>query len=288
MSTPPANAQAINLVCPIVTHDFPRLNILYTTLQRYWVIPDYTFFIISPDGRNPYEHDDRVVALKDSDVIANINDIDFKDLGWWKQQAIKIAMAPRLTSDTVLILDADCFMLKPLPYADIFTAEGKIRTRKYGTSWDNWYGGSRAILGKEINPALIPSQRIDVTPTILSRHILQSLNTWIERTHGWDWMFYNILPRPKTHPDHAWTEYCLYHLHALETDLWDKYHEFDDFYLYGNCYWNPQQADEWDPTPSFANPDFYFTVAQSIGHKPASWVWNKIRQYVTGPKVYNV
>lgn len=288
MSTPPANAQSINIVCPVVTHDFPRLNILYATLQRYWVIPDYTFFIISPEGRNPYEHDDRVVALKDSDVIANINHNDFKDFGWWKQQAIKIAMSRRLTSDVALIMDADCFMVQPMYPHDFLTPDGKIRMKQNGSSWDNWYGGSRAFLGKPIDSEPVPSHRIDVTPVMLARPILLSLADWIEKHYGWDGMFRNIWPCAKTHPDHVWTEYCLYHLYAVETGLWDQYHEFDDFCMYGNSYWNPQQAETWNPADSFTSSNFYFTVAQSIAGKPAPWVWNKIRPYVTGPAARNV
>jgi len=78
----------------------------------------------------------------------------------------------------------------------------------------------------------------------------------------------------------TWTEYCLYHIYGMKSRIWDQYHINENINLSGNCFWDAKQAETWDPSLSFNDPDFYFTVAQSISGKSAKWVKEKIADYL--------
>jgi hypothetical protein len=270
----------INIICPVKDQDWGRFDILNHTLNKHLKI-DYKLITISPSGNCPIKNK-KIISYADLDIIPQLNKPIFQKTGWWKQQAIKLAANTKVDSDIALILDADCFMVKDMHYKDIIEDKRiKVKIAK-GGSWDNWYHGSSKILNLNID---YKAGRIGVTPLVLSIPIIKSLESYLTTLYGSPWEYllsnttvYDEKFNPPTSP--TWTEYCLYHIYGVQSGLWNKYHLNTNIDLSGNCFWNTQQADEWDPEKSFINPHFYFSVAQSISGKSSEWVKDKISKYI--------
>lgn len=271
----------ISLVCPVKDSDWDRFDILSDSLKRHMKI-DYKLITISPSGKCPIKNK-KIVSYSDEDIVPGISDHKFKNTGWWKQQLLKLVSYKVCSSEIIIILDADCFMVKDMYLSDIIDSKNRIKIKiSSGGSWDNWYHGSSKILNL---PFDYKHQRIGVTPNILSKTILNNLYNYLTIIYDDpnDYLLSHIMiydTNFEPHDSPTWTEYCMYHIYGVHSKLWDKYHVISDIDLSGNSFWNKEQAEEWDVKKSFDNPSFYFTVAQSIAGQSAEWVKNKIQNYL--------
>lgn len=271
----------ISIICPVKDQDWERFAILYGSLKKHLKIP-YSIISISPSGKCPIK-DKNIISYSDIDIIPELIDKKFNKTGWWKQQALKLASYDKCDSETILILDADCFMVRDMTIKDV-VSEGKIHIKiSKGGSWDNWYQGSNKVLNLDLN---YKDGRIGVTPVILSKKILQGLHNYLTTLYSSPWVYLlsntEVYDKSFDPPNSSrtWTEYCLYHTYGVQSGLWEKYHINTPIDLSGNCFWTADQADTWNPAKSFDNPQFFFTVAQSISGKPAEWVKEKIKQFL--------
>lgn len=271
----------MSIICPVKDQDWDRFSILYKSLIKHLQI-DHEIILVSPSGHNPYKDSNKIRAFSDTDIIPELKNIKYNGVGWWKQQAIKLASCYHIRSDTVLVLDADCIMVKDMCISDIIT-NNKIKIKiSSGGSWDNWYYGSSKILNLDFN---YQQNRIGVTPLILSTNILHGLVSYLTTLYEspWDYLLSNTsIFSDKFNPPSSptWTEYCLYHIYGVNSGLWDNYHLNYDIELSGNSFWNAEEADKWDASKSFNNPDFYFTVAQSIAGKSIDWLKTRIQPFL--------
>lgn len=271
----------LNIICPVKDQDWGRFSILIDSLYKHLKI-DNKIIVISPSGASPIK-DKNISYYKDIDIIPQLINPKYNHTGWWKQQALKLAAVSVTEYENILILDADCFMVKDMYYSDI-CHEDKLKIKiSSGGSWDNWYHGSSKILQMDFT---YKNNRIGVTPVILSRSIMKGLESYLKNLYGdspYEYLLSNTTIlcddfTPKEAP--TWTEYCLYHIYGVNSGLWNNYHINSNLELSGNCFWDSIQAERWDPSKSFNNPSFFFTVAQSIAGKDAEWIKNKIQQFL--------
>jgi hypothetical protein len=278
----------LDIICPVKPEDHDRLAILHRSMCKFLRM-DWRLFIIYPRyspklPKRILADGGRCLALYDDAVLADMpaDPAEWKWPGWWVQQAIKIAMAPWISSPVCLTLDADCLVVKPVGMADLVDFHGRAKTN-YGVhgSWDNWYAGSAALLGTPV-----PTRKIQVTPFLFATPLLKLLYDKLKSLHPeapWTWLLeHSRVPGS----DDCWTEYCLYHCWGEQVEMgkaWERYHVASARWMYGNSAWTPEQANAWEPAKSFEAPhndNFLFSVIQSVCEKPAEWVWERVQQYL--------
>lgn len=68
----------------------------------------------------------RIIAA--GDVTPHPGNVD----GWWHQQALKLAVADKVTADRYVVLDAKTHLIAPLLLSFLETADGRARINRYG------------------------------------------------------------------------------------------------------------------------------------------------------------
>lgn len=271
----------LDIICPYVKRDKDRFLILWKSLQKFLKIPNYRIFLVSEDGDSPVDSP-RIIGLKEKHLDPELNNKQFKNLGWWKQQIIKLLSYKVCDTEPILSIDCDCFLNKNLYIEDLVkNKKPKINISDYGGSWQNWYAGSKII--SQLPYAIDNNKRIGVTPILLSNTILQSLNNYLDIIYDnkTEFLLSHIHGKIFQSPSDTWTEYSLYHIYADYTGMLHRYHYQDpDFHLSGNSFWSEKDVDSWDPSLSFKNPKHIFTVGQSTAKKSAEWVNEKIKDYI--------
>lgn len=271
---------SLDIVCPYIERDKERFYILWESLQKFCKIKNYRLFLVSPSKSRPIKSE-KIIPIKETDLVKEFDDPKYNRVGWWKQQLIKLLSHKICSTEPILILDCDCFLNKNFYYSDI-VSQNKIKLNiNHGESWNNWYYGTQNIL--KIPFDLKRNDRVGVTPFVFSRSILKCIDNYLNLLYSKS-KYKVLLDNIKfAGMDGAtWTEYCLYHIYSDYTGIIDKYHLMDNnFNIAGNCCWLPEQSDSWDPKPSFdSNCNHFFTVFQSTANKPASWVYDKIKDYL--------
>jgi hypothetical protein len=268
----------MDIVCPVQESDFDRFCILYKSLNKFCE-DSFRLYLISPSGESPIISS-KIIPIKESKLDKNISKKLFKNKGWWKQQIIKLLSFKFCEDNAVLVLDSDCFAVKPFTFSK-FLYKNKIKTKvSSGGSFDHWYYGSSDILKLKLN-FNFKQNRVGVTPFIFSNSILEGLYKYLKIIYPdpVKYLLENTSVNPNT--NFIWTEYCLYHIYGKHSGFWDKYHyESQTFDLCGNSFWNYEESLMWDSSKSFENPEFYFTVAQSTAKQSVSWVQERIINYV--------
>jgi hypothetical protein len=277
----------MDIVCPIIERDFERFQTLFRSLEKFCMDP-FTMYLISDTGESPI-YDPKIIPIKETKLDRSLNTKRFHGKGWWKQQVIKLLSFKFCNTPHILSLDADCFAVKPFSFSE-FVLHKKIKTKVSNSgSWENWYVGSSSILKLDLDPNYL-NNRIGVTPFIFSNDILIGLNKYLkslyknpttsmlDNTHIF---LENDNKKIIDNSTAVWSEYCMYHIYGMHSGFWNKYHyNTPNFELYGNSFWNPEDAEKWDPSMSFHKPKFYFSVAQSVAGQSASWVEEQIKLYV--------
>ena len=271
---------SLDIICPCIERDTDRFIILWKSLQKFLQIKDYRIFLVSPSGFSPISSP-HLIPIKEMELDPSLINKEYINDGWWKQQVVKLLSHKLCSSEHILSLDADCFLNKPMSLKDIVNKNRSKLTVSEGGSWDNWYRGSKYIL--KLPYKIDKNKKVGVTPFIFSRTILKGLYKYlsiISKDKVVQYLLDNTSLNSLSKGD-TWSEYCLYHVYADYTGMIDKYHDVDsNFQLYGNCFWNETEADNWDPKQSFDQPDHYFTVAQSIAKKSPEWVYNQVKEYL--------
>lgn len=270
---------SLDIIVPYIDRDRDRFILLWKSIQKYLNIPDFKLYLVSPNGKSPI-NSKNIISIKETDLDPQLNIKRYCGQGWWKQQIIKLSSYKICSSDYILSVDCDCFLNKKFGTKD-YLKSNKCRLKITNSgSWDNWYQGSADILHLPFDK----SNKIGVTPFIFSRKILEGLDKYLTLIYGKDKtavLLEHSLHSKENGLSPVWTEYCLYHIYAQHNDLLFKYHILDNnFVLYDNCFWNEKEADAWDPSISFKNPNHFFTVAQSVANKSGSWVYNKVKKYI--------
>lgn len=270
---------SLDIICPYIEKDKDRFLILWKSLEKFLKIDNYRLFLVSPSGKGPIKSS-KLICIKECDLDSNLSNSSYDNYGWWKQQIIKLLSHKICSSDHILSLDCDCFLNKDLSLDDIIiNKKSKLRISS-GGSWNNWYVASKHML--KLPYKLDSNNTVDVTPFIFSKNILKGLDNYLSIIYQNNHIKYLL---DNTALDlangHVWTEYSLYHIYSDYTGMIDRYHYIDpNFELYGNCFWNEKEANDWNPSLSFDNPKHFFTVAQSTAKKSAEWVNEKIKDYL--------
>lgn len=270
---------SLDIICPYIEKDKDRFLILWKSLEKFLKIDNYRLFLVSPSGKGPIKSS-KLICIKECDLDSNLSNSSYDNYGWWKQQIIKLLAHKLCSSDHILSIDCDCFLNKDLYLENILiNNKSKLCITDNG-SWDNWYRGSSSTLKINWNKL----DKVGVTPFIFSKKILSALDKYLTVLYGKNktsFLLDNTKKCKTANISDVWTEYCLYHIYADYTGMIDKYHYIDpNFELYGNCFWNELEADTWNPSKSFIEPNHFFTVAQSVAKKDAKWVNEKIKDYL--------
>lgn len=272
----------IDCVLPLCRDDIPRAELLLASIGKFFRFGHRLMLVTPRESRDEVvrlsRHASDAVVLLDEDVVPSFADPQAPG-GWWRQQALKLAVSKKIESDYYWILDADCLAVRPI-HLDDFLVDGKGMVHiDPSTDHANWYRGSALVLD-----STIPARRgIQVTPCLLHRDSAREVCRRIEllRNNPWFWLVShtdlgaNGGPWPDT-----WTEYCLYHCWTEQTDLFSRHHHVTETPVYGNCVWFPEDLPRWNPANSFYRPEFLFTVVQSTAKVPLDWLRSQIGPYL--------
>ncbi len=184
-------------------------------------------------------------------------------IGWYKQQALKLAFAAACPAPFCLTLDPDVLLCRRLAPGHL------VRDGKCFTSWmtkaehPHWWLASSGLLGMTLDTSL---RGLNVTPQMLARDIAARLACHL----GVDpWLTLLDSDRP-------WTEYTLYSVFAEQSGLLSQWHR-DDLpegrRLLGRSVWMPENFTNYSLRDIHADPrGAFFTVCASHTMVPASTV----------------
>lgn len=249
--------------------DLHRLKILLASAEKFWFAGD-RILIITPDthvvqaeiGRIAPERI-QVEVLHDDDVFAGFP----KDLSsWWKQQVLKLAANKFVRDDFYLVLDADCFFVRPT-HAEDLIQQGRGRVH-YGEgcaySRMSWYRGCEKLGLPTLDKC------VNVTPFVMNATLAQNALGF-------------VLGQPagvRSIGKLGWSEYTLYQSVAVRDGLWAAHHYATDSHFLGNEVWVRSELPSWDASKSFDHPNFHITLVQSNTGVTADWVWERVGQYL--------
>lgn len=200
----------------------------------------------------------RVVIHTDDEVSSAL-----KMRHWCRQQVLKLAAHKIVASDFYLVLDADCFFVRPTTEHDL-VQDGRGRV-SYGKgraySQGRWYTGCRRL------GVAVPSNAVNMTPFVMHRELAADALGFVQDRLG------SIVTL-------GWSEYTLYHSLAVQNGTWDAHH-YEGEPLLGNEVWTGGRAlTGWDVAKCFAPGNFPLSLVQSSTHVPAEWVWSRVREYI--------
>lgn len=310
------NNQNLDAVLPLTLKDYDRFKILQRSLNLFCKELLGTLWIIVPDAQlaqiRQSIDSENCCVIPESELIPQIK--WFPVQGWYLQQLIKIAIAPRIQTRFYLTLDADVICTKPIQYSDL-VREGRavywaIDSKEYGNAY--WYQWAWDVL--KLQP---PTQYRchNVTPTILSTDAMIQLQCYLRQLSEEElanrpqlsgskrkkflsfasWLIYQALPKTsnlkaqlldyrayliKSLP---WTEYSLYYSFCEAKGLLEKYHIQDpDCICAGEqSIWHENEYENWHPEHCFKGErNFFFCVIQSNTQIPADAVWQKVEKFL--------
>ncbi len=272
----------MDAVLPLTSADLDRAEqILVPSLLRHYrdlgrllvVCPPRDLVAISTRLQHP-----RIRVLDEATLVPEFAACDRLGLpkvsGWFRQQLVKLAIAPHLQSDFVLTLDADVIALSDFADADCIQHGRAIRHRHSKDSNPQWLDWAARVLGL---PEL--DYQPGVTPAILSRSALLELGDYISRRPHPTSARFRVgvwLGRlsPRWHVDTwrgrliaslPWTEYSLYDTFLAGTGRFSSVHsEPTDTLLLANSVWEAPDFADWRPLPrDQQGRKILFSVVQS-------------------------
>jgi hypothetical protein len=174
-----------------------------------------------------------LVFVPEEEVVPGIG--AHRAIGWYKQQALKLAFAQAGPAPFCLTLDPDILLCRRLRVTDL-VADGRCFT-----SWmskaehPHWWAASADILGVGVDPS---RPGLNVTPQMLAREVAHGLGTHLALRLGAGDPWLALLDVAK-----SWTEYTLYALYAESSGLLERYHRPDlpgGRRLLGRSVWKPE------------------------------------------------
>ena len=293
----------LEAVLPVIKKDVERLKILDKSITKFFADLKLIWTVV-PENEVEYFRSvlttDRYKIISENKLIPEFDIGINQDIpGWNRQQLIKLAIAPHVSSNFYLTLDADVIVVKPVSYSDlVIKGRGIVKrsTKDYHAIWYEW---ATRVLGLERS-----GYTHGVTPAIFNKEAMLKLHEYLESRSNWaiktlcslakilknrlwssgsknavkrycGWRNFLIRNLP-------WTEYSLYHTYLEAKKLFDRYH-FDggEFAIYGKSVWQKHEFDDWDPRECFfAEEKIWFTVVQSNTGIPAEYVWEKVKQFL--------
>jgi hypothetical protein len=187
-------------------------------------------------------------------------------IGWYKQQALKLAFSRHATAPFYLTLDPDIMLCRPLAASDL------VRDGRCFTSWmtkaehPHWWEASGRVLGVVPTPA---TRGLNVTPNMLATEAVRAL--------GDDLAARLAAPDPwlaLLDVQERWTEYTLYSVFAEATGALARLHR-DDLpdgrRLLGRSVWTPANFENYSLIDIHEDPaGAFFSVCASHTMVPAA------------------
>jgi hypothetical protein len=294
----------LDAVLPLTTGDVERAQILFRSLERFFE-PLHTCFVVAPDHdlaavrrRVPRE---RYSVLGESEVIPEIayfrvtarlrgklRVVGPPIHGWFVQQLVKLAIAPRIGTAFYLTLDADVFCVRPTRYRDL-VREGRALVQTSPPNHPEWNDDAERVLGLPRS-----GRQYAVTPAVLSRDAVTALARHLEgRVPPRLQRLAARAPHPRVRDVLAswrsfllrnlpWTEYAVYHTFLEQTGLFDAYHVLGgDDAIYANVVWMESQFEDWNADAIFhGDGGPCFSAVQSATRISPDQVWAKIEQHL--------
>src|SRR5262249_19098591 len=193
----------------------------------------------------------------------------FSVKGWYRQQLVKLAIAPRVTTAFYVTLDADVICTRPFSSGD-FIKEGRALSGRYqGPTHADWYAWAERVL------QLKRSGWVHcVTPSVLSREAVIRLSEYLtalqssrsrNSADGEGGLSKPLYPgwRGYLLANVPWTEYALYFTYLEATGLYEEFHFAADRHIYADCVWQRDHFAGWKPEKIFGAGEHCFTVVQS-------------------------
>lgn len=199
----------------------------------------------------------RLDVISENEVIPGIS--EHRAIGWYKQQALKLAYSARCPSPFYLTLDPDVLLIRPLRLGDL------VNDGRCYTSWmtkaehPHWWDASASVLDVTADPA---RRGLNVTPNLLSSDVARALGHALTTRLASDAPWLALLDVDKT-----WTEYTLYSVFAETSGLLARHHR-DDLpqgrRLLGRSVWTPENFENYSLDAIHADPNgAFFTVCAS-------------------------
>ncbi|MBV9811957.1 MAG: hypothetical protein JO326_04350 [Acetobacteraceae bacterium] len=187
-------------------------------------------------------------------------------IGWYKQQALKLAFTAQAQAPFVLALDPDILLCRTLRADDL------VRDGRCYTSWmtkaehPHWWAASSALLGMTPDPA---RAGLNVTPNMLAADIGCALGRYLAQRLGADNPWLALLDQ-----DVRWTEYTLYSVYAECAGLLDARHRGDlpqGRRLLGRSVWTRENFENYSLAAIHEAADgAFFTVCASHTFVPTA------------------
>src|SRR5262245_28245885 len=198
-------------------------QLLWPSFRAHWRRLDRTPWLIicPPDDIDTIEK--RMETMGASTVEVLSEDLLLPALhgrhGWHKQQLLKLAASQAVQTPHYLLLDADVMLMRPTSTEDLMPGGRPRLGARRGSDHPNWWQASGRMLKPPIS--ILPEDRVmGVTPAILktdlARRVLPEVARRNDADDGAAWLY----ERRKE----GWSEYTLYWLLALETDVAGEWH----------------------------------------------------------------
>jgi len=262
-------------------------------MRSCWVVtPDEDFAVLAAAIT-----DARYTLVRESEIVPEFR--SFQKLnGWFKQQAIKIAIARLIKTKFYLTLDADLVCWKMLRHSDLVRHNRAGCYIQPSDLHPEWYKSSERVLRLPRSGACH-----GVTPAVLSRkcmlmmqkhlsHLAEHnllVTEWLDchrslspqasrstkATDSRPWVVYLLMNTP-------WTEYSLYYTFLEATEKFDAHHFRTEHCLYStNSLWHANQVSSWDPHGRPARDDHsFFLVVQSNSGVASGYAREKLARYL--------
>jgi hypothetical protein len=276
--------------------DLARFRILERSIELFWN-DLHICWVVTPDKEHAQIkksiHDNRYRVIPEGLIIPETEAL-FSVKGWYRQQLVKLAIAPRVTTPFYVTLDADVICTRAFS-SDDFIKEGRAISGRYrGPTHAEWYAWAERVL------KLKRSGWVHcVTPSVLSREAVLRLAEYLttlssSRSQGSEagesgssprlypgWRGYLLANVP-------WTEYTLYFTYLEATGLYEDFHFASDRHIYADCVWQRDQFAAWQPEKIFHTGEHCFTLVQSYSKLRPSIVWKKVKPFLGRPDKKNI
>lgn len=294
----------IDVVLPLAGKDVGRLRTLGASLRKFWRVPG-CLRVFTPDSdaadvaiavsKSPLvDVFKEIFVVRDSELLQRPQSRQIKpgEGHWWQQQLVKIVAAEVVDTAFYMILDADCFAVRPIEHDDLVkNGRGLVAMSEdddarlpyfYESSRPIWYEGARKVL--QLQPES-RTRRVNVTPFLMSQALALTLRNRMRALYGDGWRGnLMMLAQGGDLNRVCWTEYTLYELCARHANFWDAFHIETAEPLVGNALWQVHQVPTWDPRACFepAPRPFFFSLVQSHTGLAPEWTWERVAPFLDG------
>ncbi len=201
--------------------------------------------------------------------------------GWYKQQILKLAIAPLIKTEWYLIIDSDVICIRQVDYSDLIQGGRAIWQKEPASLHPDWWRGSENIL--QVSDAVSSDELvIGVTPELMhTQSVMQLICRIHEIYSGTDWSV-TLLKSPE-----PWTEYTLYWTYLLSCNRAHSLYTKSNTVLYmPDSIWHKDQfsklGDDWLKKAFDPSAKYFFIVFQSNMNIPLSETVRLLRRMIGG------